>query len=121
MKAGQPLYQLDPAPFQAAYASAQANVRKAESTLATARTVASVTTAPTGFEGEGFPVHRAVAGVPMVVGMMDYQSKSGGLGPEIWPTGDYKADMKKVAEIYSTVVPKYPAKGMTGIFAKDET
>jgi membrane fusion protein (multidrug efflux system) len=40
VKAGQPLYQLDPAPFQAAYASAQANVRKAESTLATARTVA---------------------------------------------------------------------------------
>ena len=41
VKAGQPLYQLDPAPFQAAYASAQANVRKAESTAATARTVAS--------------------------------------------------------------------------------
>lgn len=40
VKVGQPLYQLDPAPFQAAYASAQANVRKAESTSATARTVA---------------------------------------------------------------------------------
>lgn len=40
VKEGQALYQLDPAPFQAAYASAQANVRKAESTLATARTVA---------------------------------------------------------------------------------
>ncbi|MGI4776574.1 MAG: efflux RND transporter periplasmic adaptor subunit [Janthinobacterium lividum] len=38
--AGQALYQLDPAPFQAAYASAQANVRKVESTSATARTVA---------------------------------------------------------------------------------
>ena len=33
----------------------------------TARSVASVTTAPTGFEGEGFPVHRAFAGVPMEV------------------------------------------------------
>jgi len=40
VKEGQALYQLDPAPFQAAYASAQANVRKAESTLANARTVA---------------------------------------------------------------------------------
>lgn len=40
VKEGQPLYQLDPAPFQAVHASAQANVRKAESTLATARTVA---------------------------------------------------------------------------------
>src|SRR5512133_2419301 len=34
---------------------------------ATGRTVTSVTTAPTGFEGEGFPVHRAFAGVPMEV------------------------------------------------------
>jgi membrane fusion protein (multidrug efflux system) len=38
--AGQVLYQLDPAPLQAAHASAQASVRKAESALATARTVA---------------------------------------------------------------------------------
>jgi redox-sensitive bicupin YhaK (pirin superfamily) len=30
-----------------------------------ARPVTSVTTAPTGFEGEGFPVHRAFAGVPL--------------------------------------------------------
>ncbi|WP_422087847.1 efflux RND transporter periplasmic adaptor subunit [Variovorax sp.] len=40
VKAGQVLYQLDPAPLQAAHASAQAGVRKAESALATARTVA---------------------------------------------------------------------------------
>lgn len=31
----------------------------------TARPVVSVTTAPTGHEGEGFPVHRAFAGVPL--------------------------------------------------------
>jgi membrane fusion protein (multidrug efflux system) len=40
VKAGQVLYQLDPASFEAAAASAQANVRKAETTLATARSVA---------------------------------------------------------------------------------
>lgn len=40
VKAGQVLYQLDPAPLQAAYASAQASVRKADSALATSRTVA---------------------------------------------------------------------------------
>jgi redox-sensitive bicupin YhaK (pirin superfamily) len=33
--------------------------------LATERPVASVTTAPRGFEGEGFPVHRAFAGMSM--------------------------------------------------------
>ncbi len=40
VKAGQVLYQLDPASFEAVAASAQANVRKAETTLATARSVA---------------------------------------------------------------------------------
>ncbi|MDT7739643.1 MAG: quercetin 2,3-dioxygenase, partial [Mycobacterium sp.] len=29
------------------------------------RGVVGVTTAPTGLEGEGFPVHRAFAGVPL--------------------------------------------------------
>ncbi len=53
------------------------------------------------------------AGVPLVVGMMDYGTKTGGLGPAIWPTGDYAADMKKVAEIYATVTPKNPANGMS--------
>ena len=37
-------------------------VADAESTV---RPVRSVTTAPTGYEGEGFPVHRAFSGVPM--------------------------------------------------------
>ena len=60
------------------------------------------------------------AGVPLVVGMMDYQSKSGGLGPAIWPTGDYKADMAKVAEIYAKVTPRHPAKGMTAVLATEE-
>ena len=60
------------------------------------------------------------AKVPLVVGMMDYGTKTGGLGQAIWPTGDYTADMKKVAEIYASVTPKYPAKGMTGAVAKDE-
>lgn len=60
------------------------------------------------------------AKVPLVVGMMDYGTKTGGLGQAIWPTGDYAADMKKVAEIYASVTPKYSAKGMTGAVAKDE-
>ena len=40
VKAGQVLYQLDPAVYEAEYAAARASVRKAESTLANARTVA---------------------------------------------------------------------------------
>ena len=85
-----------------------------------------LTVAPEGTRGKakkwrtGFYQIALAAKVPMVVGMMDYGSKTGGLGPEIWPTGDYKADMAKVAEIYAKVKPKYPAKGMTEIFARDD-
>ena len=52
------------------------------------------------------------AGVPLVIGMMDYGKKTGGLGPAIMPTGDYKADMKQVAEIYQSVTPKHPERGI---------
>jgi len=52
------------------------------------------------------------AGVPLVIGMMDYGRKTGGLGPAIMPTGDYKADMKLVAEIYQSVTPKHPERGI---------
>lgn len=52
------------------------------------------------------------AGVPLVIGMMDYAKRTGGLGPSIMPTGDYKADMKQVAEIYQSVTPKHPERGI---------
>jgi hypothetical protein len=55
-----------------------------------------------------------------VVGMMDYGTKTGGLGPAIWPTGDYKADMGKLAEIYASVTPKHPSNGMKYAIAGDE-
>ena len=63
--------------------------------------------------------HIAVgAKVPLVVGMMDYGTKTGGLGPAIWPTGDYNADMAKLSEIYAHVTPRHPAKRASQITAK---
>ena len=85
-----------------------------------------LTIAPEGTRGTvrawktGFYHIAMGAGVPIVVGMMDYGTKTGGLGPAIWPTGDYVADMKKVAEVYVSVTPKHPAKGMTGVIAKED-
>lgn len=62
--------------------------------------------------------HIAVgAKVPLVVGMMDYRTKTGGLGPAIWPTGDYHADMAKIAEYYRTVTPRHPEKGIADFAA----
>jgi 1-acyl-sn-glycerol-3-phosphate acyltransferase len=48
------------------------------------------------------------AGVPMVVGMMDYAKRTGGLGAAIMPTGDYAADMAQVIEAYRDVTPRHP-------------
>ena len=82
------------------------------------RTEFMLTIAPEGTRGSvkawktGFYHIAMGAGVPLVVGMMDYKTKTGGLGPAIWPTGDYQADMAKIAEIYAKVTPKHPSNGM---------
>ncbi len=84
-----------------------------------------LTIAPEGTRGSvqawktGFYHIAMGAGVPIVIGMMDYATRTGGLGATIWPSGDYKADMAKVAEYYKKVTPKYPARGMVNAIAKD--
>lgn len=78
-----------------------------------------LTIAPEGTRGKvgqwrsGFYHIALKAGVPLVVGMMDYGTKTGGLGPAIWPSGDYEADMAKIFEVYRTVTPKHPERGLT--------
>jgi 1-acyl-sn-glycerol-3-phosphate acyltransferase len=85
------------------------------------RTEFMLTIAPEGTRGAvrqwktGFYHIALGAKVPMVVGMMDYAKKNGGLGPAIWPTGDYKADMAKIAAIYEKVTPRHPGKKMVSI------
>jgi len=57
--------------------------------------------------------HIAVqAGVPIVVGMMDYKKKTGGFVTVIEPSGDYEADMKQIVEYYRSVTPRHPDKSM---------
>ena len=51
----------------------------------------------------------------MVVGLMDYGTRTGGLGPLIWPTGDFRADMKKVLAVYKSCVPKHPERAVRSI------
>ena len=52
------------------------------------------------------------AQVPLVCGMMDYSTKTGGLGPAIMPTGDYRADMRKIVEFYRQGRPKHPERAI---------
>ena len=48
------------------------------------------------------------AGVPIVLGYIDYRRKVAGLGPAFMPTGDIEADFKVFEKFYATVTPKFP-------------
>lgn len=56
----------------------------------------------------GFYQIALAAKVPLVVGLMDYGRKTGGLTIMIWPTGDYAADMAKVWDVYKDCTPRNP-------------
>jgi 1-acyl-sn-glycerol-3-phosphate acyltransferase len=53
------------------------------------------------------------AGVPIVCGMLDYATRTGGLGQAIMPTGDYAADMKKIFASYSKITGRHPERQIT--------
>jgi 1-acyl-sn-glycerol-3-phosphate acyltransferase len=80
-----------------------------------------LTIAPEGTRGKvrewktGFYHIAMGAGVPMVCGMMDYARKVVGLGPAIWPTGDYEKDMLEIGRYYSQCTPKNPHLGHPGL------
>ena len=48
------------------------------------------------------------AGVPIVLGYIDYRRKVAGLGPCFTPTGDIVADFRVFEAFYAGVTPKYP-------------
>ncbi|MBL0768935.1 lysophospholipid acyltransferase family protein [Sphingopyxis sp. XHP0097] len=80
-----------------------------------------LTVAPEGTRGRarkwrtGFYQIALAAKVPLVVGLMDYGTKTGGLGPMIWPSGDFRADMQKVFEVYKNCVPRHPDRAVRSI------
>ena len=49
------------------------------------------------------------AGVPIVLGFLDYRRKAGGIGPTLMPTGDIEADMVAIRAFYAGVTGKHPA------------
>lgn len=52
------------------------------------------------------------AKVPIVPGFLDYRTKEGGFGEPIEPTGDVKADMDRLREVYKDgqAMARYPEK-----------
>jgi 1-acyl-sn-glycerol-3-phosphate acyltransferase len=48
------------------------------------------------------------AKVPIVMGFLDYKTKTGGIGPVLYPSGDYEADLKIIQDFYKDKKAKYP-------------
>jgi 1-acyl-sn-glycerol-3-phosphate acyltransferase len=49
------------------------------------------------------------AGVPIVLGHLDYSRKAGGVGPLIEPSGDIEADVATIRAFFGGVVGRFPA------------
>ena len=57
----------------------------------------------------GFYYMALGAGVPIVLGFIDYSRKHIGLGPVLHPTGDIQADMTQIQEFYAGITGLHPA------------
>jgi 1-acyl-sn-glycerol-3-phosphate acyltransferase len=56
----------------------------------------------------GFYHIARTAGVPIVLGYLDYARRRGGFGPALVPSGDVRRDMDEIREFYADKVGKYP-------------
>jgi len=56
----------------------------------------------------GFYHIARLAGVPIVLGYLDYARKRGGLGLEVLPSGDVRADMDRIRAFYADKVGRFP-------------
>ncbi len=48
------------------------------------------------------------AGVPIVLGYLDFARKRGGFGPALTPTGDFGADMDVIRDFYADKTGRHP-------------
>lgn len=52
------------------------------------------------------------AGVPVVIGYLDYRLKHAGIGPTIYPSGNIDLDIEKMREFGKSVTAKFPENGV---------
>ena len=66
------------------------------------------TRSKTRYWKSGFYYIALGAGVPIVMGFVDYARKVGGIGPTLMPTGDIQADFAALREFYADKTGKHP-------------
>ena len=52
------------------------------------------------------------ANVPIILGYLDYKKKHAGIGPIIYPSGDFEKDLETIMDFYRGVTAKYPDNGV---------
>ncbi len=52
------------------------------------------------------------AGVPIALGFLDYRRKVGGIGPLIYPSGNFAADLETIRTFYNSITGKHPLRSM---------
>jgi 1-acyl-sn-glycerol-3-phosphate acyltransferase len=57
---------------------------------------------------KGFYLIALEAKVPIALAFIDYGNKTGGVGPVITPTGDYKKDMEFIMNFYKDKTARHP-------------
>ena len=58
----------------------------------------------------GFYHVARLAGVPLVLGYLDYEKKEAGIGKILFPGDDFESDMTSIMEFYSGIRAKFPEK-----------
>lgn len=61
---------------------------------------------------KGFYYIALKANVPISLGFLDYKNKKAGVGPLIYPNGNYEEDLQRIKDFYRPIQGKYPEKGI---------
>jgi len=60
---------------------------------------------------KGFYYIAQEANVPIVLGYIDFKTKTTGIGPVFKPTGNVEKDLEEIVNFYKQFEGKYPEKG----------
>ena len=67
----------------------------------------------------GFYYIASGAGVPILLGFIDYGRKVGGFGPVLMPSGDIEKDMETIQAFYADITGKHPGQSDRAVVKTD--